>query len=234
MIDYKMLLVSFTAGMGVFLNPCGFPMLPPFIAAYLARAGRGPGRSWLHETAEGLRIGLITSAGFISFFAVIGLVLAYLERRLRAYMPWLAVLIGAALVVLGLMMLLERKGFSLPLQRLAQAVTRGPERGLPFFFLYGVSYSIVALGCTWPFFLVVIHAAADGGLLNGAAQFAAYSLGMALLMVALAVLTALYKGFIYKHLQTIMIYVRRASAIVLILAGGYIIYYQVKLLLAAT
>jgi len=233
MIDYGAVLISFGAGMGVFLNPCSFPMLPPFIASYLARE-EGKGRSWLAEGLEGLKIGLITSFGFIGFFAVIGLVLTYLESRIRVYMPWIAAVIGAGLVVLGVLMLFEREGFSLPLQRLARAVVRSPRRGALFFFLYGVSYSIVALGCTWPFFLIVINQAATGGLLNGIVQFAAYSLGMSLLMVILAVVTALYKGFIYKHLQAILIYVRRASAIILILAGGYIIYHQVKLLLAAT
>jgi len=231
MINYKMVLISFGAGIGVFLNPCGFPMLPPLIASYLAREERGRG-SWVGEGLEGLKIGLITSAGFISFFAAIGLVLAYLESRIKEYMPWIAAVIGAGLIVLGFLMLWEREGFSLPLQRVARAVVCGPRRGTLFFFLYGISYSIVALGCTWPFFLMVINQAAIGGLLNGIVQFAAYSLGMSLLMVALAVITALYKGFIYKHLQAIMIHVRRASAIVLILAGGYIIYYQLRLLLA--
>lgn len=229
MIDYGMVLISFGAGMGVFLNPCGFPMLPPFIAAYLARE-EGERRSPL---VEGLKIGLVTSAGFIGFFAVIGLILTYLESQLRVYMPWIAALIGAALVVLGFLMLFDRGGLSLPLYRAAQAVVRGPRQGPLFFFLYGVSYSIVALGCTWPFFLMVINQAASGGVLKGLVQFAAYSLGMSLLMVALAVVTALYKGFVYKHLRAILVPVRRTSALILILAGGYIVYYQLRLLLAA-
>ncbi len=136
--------------------------------------------------------------------------------------------------MLGVLILVTREGFALPLQRAARAVVRRRKQGALFFFLYGISYSIVALGCTWPFFLVVINQASTGGILNGLVQFAAYSLGMSLLMVALAVMTALYKGFIYKYLRIILVHVRWASGIILILAGGYIVYYQLKLLLATS
>lgn len=230
MINSEQILISFGAGMGVFLNPCGLPMLPPFIASYLARQERGRS-TWIREALRGLKIGIITSTGFIVFFASIGLVLAYLERRVSEYMPWVGVVVGIGLVVLGVLILVERGSFSLPLQRAAETMVRRPSQGALFFFFYGISYSIVALGCTWPFFLMVINQASTGGILNGVVQFAAYSLGMSLLMVALAVMTALYKGFIYKYLGRISLQVRRASAIVLILAGGYIVYYQLELVL---
>src|SRR5688500_16840269 len=107
-------LFAFGAGMLSTVNPCGFAMLPAFIAYYLgdddsdSDNGNGP-VPFATRLGQGLSVGAAVSAGFAGVFAVAGLLVAFGLRSLVSAVPWAAVVIGVVLVVLGLAMLAGRQ-----------------------------------------------------------------------------------------------------------------------------
>lgn len=230
-IDFTMLSFSFAAGFAVFFNPCGFPMLPPFIAAYLGRE-KGQDRTFLVSFLNGLRVGLANSAGFVLFFGLTGIAITSGAQTIQEYIPYIAGLVSIFLVIFGsLMVFIKDFNISLPLDKFAQIVSANKAKpgGNVFFFLGGISYAIVSMGCVFPAFLIVVLAASSVGTVNGIVQFLSYAVGMALPMLAISTLTACSSGFIYKHMHTIMFYVKKISGVIMIGAGIYVFWYQLIL-----
>lgn len=226
-IDLSLLPFSFVAGVMTFFNPCGVAMLPSYVSYYLGgKAGRGGppiGRGW-----RGLTLGAVTSAGFFTVFSGVGLLLSAVGSTVARSIPWIAALMGLGLVVLGFLMLLGRGAPHLSLAKAAGLVSRGNpgEEGLSFYYLYGVGYAIASVGCALPIFMIVVTQAFTGGLLNGLVQFVAFSEGMTVMMIALSLAMAFSGEFIRRYLPAITKAVSKASALVLIGAGGYLVYYQ--------
>lgn len=61
-------------------------------------------------------------------------------------------------------------------------------------------------------------------------MFLAYSLGMGFVLMAITLGAALFKGAIARTLQPVVPYVERLSAILLVAAGGYIVFYWLSAL----
>ncbi|NIT79177.1 MAG: cytochrome c biogenesis protein CcdA, partial [Thermoplasmata archaeon] len=57
------------------------------------------------------------TAGFFTIFVVVGLIFSYLGRAIAAAVPWIVVLVGAGLMLLGALMLSGRTSFHLNLGR---------------------------------------------------------------------------------------------------------------------
>jgi cytochrome c biogenesis protein CcdA len=93
-------------------------------------------------------------------------------------------------------------------------------------FLFGIAYGISSLSCTLPIFLVVVGTALGSGtLLISLAQFMGYALGMGTVLAAITIGTALFREAMERWLRRLMPYVHRVSALFLIGAGIYLIYY---------
>lgn len=95
------------------------------------------------------------------------------------------------------------------------------------FFLFGVAFGASSLSCTLPIFLMVVGSSvAAGDFSGGLLQFVSYILGMGSVMLLLTLGIALVKGgVVVGTLRRILPYVQKISAILLLLAGGYIVYY---------
>jgi cytochrome c-type biogenesis protein len=63
--------------------------------------------------------------------------------------------------------------------------------------------------------------------MNSFSQFIAYSLGMGTILVAVTVGAALFRGTVARWLRATIPYVHRMSALFLLGAGAYLIYYWV-------
>jgi len=142
-------------------------------------------------------------------------------------MPVLGVLVGEALVVLGVWMLLAGRGPYTAILGGLTARLGDPRRvGVRGFFLFGLAYGAASLGCTLPAFLTVVGSGfAAGGVVAGASRFMGYGLGMASVLVALTVALAFFKQGLLKWLRGALPYVQTASAVLLLLAGAYVIFY---------
>lgn len=142
-------------------------------------------------------------------------------------MPWMAVVVGGVLILLGGWMLLGRS-FSLPFMlKIAGRIGDPREMSISGFFLFGVAFGATSLSCTLPIFLMVVGSSvATGNFLAGIYQFLSYILGMGSVLLVLTLGIALVKeGVVVGTMRKILPYVQKISALLLVIAGGYIVYY---------
>ena len=136
--------------------------------------------------------------------------------------PWISIVIGAALLVLGVAMLF---GFELSV-RLPRLDRGGRERTIRSMFVFGVSYAIASIGCTLPLFLgPVAGTFSRDSYLDGVLVFAVYGLGMALVLLTLTVGIALARTSIVRGLRSVQPYIGRVAGGLVALAGAYVAYY---------
>ncbi len=93
---------AFGAGMVAAVNPCGFALLPAYIALYL---GSGEGASSrvevLPRLGQAIAVSAVMTLGFILVFGAAGLILSAASAALVQYLPWLGLCVGILLVVMG-------------------------------------------------------------------------------------------------------------------------------------
>lgn len=217
------ILYALSVGALATVNPCGFAMLPAYLAYYLGTQEADFKRtSGFARGVRALLIGATITFGFIILFGAIGSLITAGARILISWMPWMATLVGVALIFLGLW-LLSGRNIGLPF---LDRVNIRPRGGLAGMFLFGIAYAIASLSCTLPIFLLVVGGAfATEGIFGGLLQFMAYGLGMGLVITALTLSAALFKGGLAILLRRIIPYIERLSAVLLIGAGVYIVYY---------
>lgn len=219
---------AFGAGMMSTINPCGFAMLPAYLALYLgSRAEDYQSQLWLRRVLQALMVGMVMSAGFVLLFGGVGVVVSAGGRFIMAWVPWMAVMVGAGLILLGVWRLTGHR-VDVPLMaRLANRIGDPRTTGIRGFFLFGLAYGASSLSCTLPIFLVVVGSSvAATSFLAGLAQFVSYGLGMGAVILVLTLGTALLReGVLIRRMHRLMPHLQTATAAFLILAGAYILYY---------
>lgn len=220
--------LAFLTGMLATVNPCGFAMLPTYLAYFI---GSGPGTGRKRPLLAGLRAGVALSAGFAAVFVTAGLLAAVGLRSVASALPWAAVVIGAVIVIAGLGMLAGWKlpGTGLNLNRFVK--TDGNGSGLKAVFGYGVAYAVAALSCSLALLLAVVAQAVSTGSLAGLlAVFAAYALGSSVVLVLLSLGAAVARDALSRHVRRLLPYVNRLGGAALVLAGIYLLLYWVPAL----
>jgi cytochrome c-type biogenesis protein len=212
--------VAFTAGMLATVNPCGFAMLPAYLGFFLGVEGGGEDAT--AGLSRALAVGLSVSVGFAGTFAVIGLVVTHITSSVYEWAPFISVVIGVLLALLGLYLLSGRE-LKVTLPRLDAG---GRNTGVTSMIGYGVSYAVVSLGCTLPLFLVQVAGTfRRESFISGVAVFGAYGLGFTVLLVALTVAVALARRSIVAGLRRLLPFVQRISGGLLLIAGAYVAWY---------
>lgn len=219
---------AFGAGMVAAVNPCGFALLPAYLGLYLG-AGTTPTmqRSWQRNLVRAVWISTSMTIGFVVVFGVAGLVLGSATLTIVAYVPWLGLLVGILLILAGGRML-DGMVLSTTLGdqmagRLGGAAHQANSRG---YFAYGLAYGAASLSCTLPIFLTVVGSALTvGGWGAGLIQFIVYALGMGFVISVLTLSAAVFKSALLARVRHLGRYVQPISALLLLLAGAYIVYY---------
>lgn len=224
MVDSFLIGFSFSAGAAAFLNPCGFAMLPTYVSHYIGRKESGSGNV-ASGVFKGLGLGAISTLGFISVFALSGVLLSMLGTVLVRYVPWLTIIIGFILVIMGLTLI---SGRSIHFSQIHRLNINPVQKGSGSFFLFGVAYAIASLSCTIPLFLLVVfQAVSTGGFISGIVIFFSYALGMGVMMTILSVALGASKEVMTNYLKRIMPHINRIGSLIIILTGIYLIYYQI-------
>jgi len=214
---------AFVAGTVATVNPCGFALLP----AYLARriGGDDGVRRGADAVARALLIGAVTTAGFMLVFGTIGTVISLGAHALTGALPWAGLTIGVLLVLAGLAVLFGRH------LRLRLPGVRVSRAGLGGDVLFGVGYGTASLSCTLPVFLAATGTAVTGSLGVSVLSFLTYAAGMGTVLSALAVGAALSREGFARALDRLVPYVTRVAGALLVLAGAYVVYYWAYFLL---
>lgn len=220
---------AFAAGMVASVNPCGALMLPSYIFFQLGAEEQETDSETDVKTGEqvlkALRLAIATTAGFAVIFGLVGVVIGVSGRWLTAVFPYAGLMIGLAMVGLGMWLLISHRSLGI---LAASRVSVAPERSLSNMFLFGIAYAVSSLSCTLPVFLVVVGSALTaGGWMVSLAQFGAYALGMGAVIAAVTVGVSLFRQAMEQWLRRLMPYVHRVSALFLIAAGAYLVYYWV-------
>ncbi len=240
------LTLAFGAGVLSTLNPCGFALLPAYVSYTVkqqvsAASDRQPS-SWQHLLRGGL-LGLPLAAGFLLVFLVAGGVLALGRRLLVHLFPWLAILVGTGLVLLGGWTLFTRRAPEIPgLGTVAaqlspsrpggsatsEALVLAP-RAMRAAWIFGVGYGLSSLGCTLPVFLLVVGTTITaGGVGSAALVLASYAAGMTLVLLAVALAATQLGDLLRSAVFPLLRWVMPVASLFLIGAGLYIVVYQLR------
>ena len=216
--------LAFAAGLVAALNPCGFAMLPAYLALVVRGSDDGGGAAIAVGRAVAATAAM--TLGFLAVFGTFGFLTVSLASTVQKYMPYVTVLIGIALVALGIWLLSGRAlTLSLPNQ-LSRSASWGPTSRLGSMFGYGMGYAIASLSCTIGPFLAVTGAGVGGtSVLSRVWIYLAYAAGFALVVGALAVAVALAGSALVERMRRILPYVNRIGGAVLIVVGLYVGYY---------
>ena len=213
---------AFSAGMVATVNPCGFAMLPAYIAYHLGLGDES--KSTIGRASNGTLMGLVATVGFVTLFGGVGLVITAGGRVLIRFFPYWGLGVGVGLVALGLFLLLSRRHLGL----MAASRVQGPKtiQGPRGFFLFGIAYALASLSCTLPIFLVVVGSAlAAEGFVSGIVQFISYGLGMGAILISVTLGVVFFKTAVSQGLRYLMPYVEPVSALAMVAAGSYLVYY---------
>jgi cytochrome c biogenesis protein CcdA len=214
--------LAFGAGLVAALNPCGFAMLP----AYLALVVRGEDVGRPAAVARAVTATAAMAAGFVVVFGGFGVLTVSAASTVQRYLPYITVLIGIVLVALGIWLLAGRE--ITVLRGLTRGARWAPTARLGSMFGYGVSYAVASLSCTVGPFLAVTAAGLRGGsVLGAAAVYLAYAAGFTLVVGVLAVAAALASSATVDRMRRIVPYVNRISGALLLVVGVYVGYYGV-------
>jgi len=216
------LALAFAAGLLAAFNPCGFALLPAYLAYFVGVAGEERA-SPLRVTGRALVVSATLTLGFAAVFGAVGAVVTLASVQVSLIAPWFTVVIGIALVPLGVAMV---RGYEpkLSLPRISKGTDR--DAGLPGIFLFGVSYATVSLSCTLPPFLAAVATTfSDTSLAGGVATFGLYAAGMGSVLAVLSVAVAIAQRQVVTTMKRVLPYVHRASGGLLIVAGLYVAWY---------
>ncbi|MBI4295731.1 MAG: cytochrome c biogenesis protein CcdA [Chloroflexi bacterium] len=219
---------AFGAGMVTTASPCGVAMLPAYVSFYLeAREGSFWTQSPLRRGSRALAMSGMVTLGFVLFFGLMGVVLSAGGQFLTRFFPWVAVIIGASLIVLGLLLLFGKHVHF----NLVQRVTgRFASSGSGFGFLvFGMVYAMTALSCTLPVFLAVVGSALSSqDFAYSLFQFISFALGMGFILTIVTIGSAIFKEGVSRWVERLVPVIDRLSGVLLILAGSYILYFWFK------
>lgn len=212
--------LSFGSGLLAAVNPCGFVLLPTYLMYFLGVSGRpGTQRATVHRA---LLVSAALSVGFMTVFVIVGGISRLFTDWLNQNAKYVALLIGIALVILGIAMLF---GYRLPFST-PKLETGKRDQTVVSMYVFGVAYAIASIGCTLgPFSATVLGTIDTDGFFQGVIAVVLYGVAMSLLITTLTVTLALAQGGLLKSLRTGMKYVEIASAIVMILSGLYLTWY---------
>jgi cytochrome c biogenesis protein CcdA len=212
--------LAFASGMVATVNPCGFAMLPAYLGYFLGLEGQG--RDVKASVSRSLGVGLSVSAGFLVVFGVAGLAIYHLQASIYEWVPWATIVIGIALAVLGIAML---RGFE-PVVALPKMQRGGRTTGAGSMFVFGISYAIASISCALPLFTgAVVGTFRRENLASSVAVFAAYALGMTLVLLVLTVSLGMAKQGMVRRLRKALPYVNRVSGAIIVVAGLYLAHY---------
>lgn len=212
---------AFTLGLIAAVNPCGFPLLPAYLALFVADDS---GHTWAHRTVRGLTAGACVTAGFVAAFGCAGLIVESGIQLIMDWIPWAMIVIAAAMVALGVGSLVGgHLRLPLPTPRF------GTGSGAVAMAGFGAAYAVASLSCALPLFVAgVAGAFTRVGAVGGGATFVAYALGMGVFVTAASLIAAHAGPGLIRRLGTIGRFIPRIAAAVITVVGLYLVYYWIS------
>ena len=224
MIDLP-LLFAFSAGMVAAFNPCGAAMFPAYVGYQLS--GDSNRNNLLVDSFRAILVGLVTTAGFIIVFGIVGLIVAAGGSVIGQYLPLAGLLVGIIITAFGISLIAFKKklGFIA-----ASRVNLGQGKGIRNVFLFGVGYAVASVSCALPIFLAAVgivtgKAVTTYSVVETIISSLSYGVGMGVVMIAVAIGAVFFKELVRKILRKVFPLVEPVGNLAMVGAGVYLIYY---------
>lgn len=214
------------AGIVASINPCGFFMLPGYVAYQLGAQEAGYGElSTLGRGLRALVVGAMATLGFVFVFAIVGVIVAAGGIFLGRIFPFLGLVVGVLMIAFGAYFLTTRRYVGV---LAASRIQVTPRRNAGNAFVFGVGYAIGSFSCSLPVFLVVVGSAlGTESFIASVRQFVGFALGMGCVVIAVTIGAAIVRDAVWRCLRSAVPYVQQTSSLFLVGVGGYLIYYWV-------
>ena len=218
---------AFGAGLVASVNPCGFAMLPAYLALYMGSTAETEQQAnVVVRLGKAILVGAVVTLGFIVLFGIAGLIIGGGARQVIGVIPWIGLTIGIVLTLVGGWLLSGGKIYTAIAQQASTKFGDPSKVGVKGYFLFGLSYGTASLSCTLPIFIAVLGiGVATNTLLDSLVSFLLFALGMGTVILVLTIAMALFKGALVGALRKILPYTQPVSAAFMILAGAYIVFY---------
>jgi len=175
-------------------------------------------------------MGLLATLGFIILFGLIGLVISSLGVGITRPLPWFAVFTGLVILGIGIGKIMGMR-IHIKIPQIVNNISanRTKKNNKTFyqkFFLFGIGYGLASLSCTLPIFLLVVFQGLSLGGILATTVFLAYASGMGAVMISVSIAIGISNETFIKWLRKIAPKMNIITSIVLIMAGSYLIYYN--------
>lgn len=216
-----LLAFSFLAGFGSFFSPCSVALIPAYVG--YALRGKESNPSLFSKTKGGLFLGITASFGILLVYLVFAIVVFAARQIVAPILFYIALGTGVILIILGILMFAGKaRGFEIVLPF-------KPKSPLSGFFTFGVAFGLGSLGCTLPLFLLVISNALSAQSFSlSFFHFVFFAAPITLLIVSFTLASFFAREAVARFLSKFTPVLMKVSALVIILAGVYIIYFQLR------
>lgn len=220
MTDPALLSLSFVGGMVAFFAPCCIACLPAYFSWLFGEKDEASKRSATDSALRAMGMGLVTTGGLVTVYGALAIPISLASAQIKPWLPLMIPVTGVGIILMGLYLATGKK-IALPIPVAPSGSTR--VRG---FFLFGLGYGVVSLGCTFALFLAVVWAALfSGGVLDAALVFLAFALGKGALLIGSSFLIGVAKFYTVQRLSSWIPHVQKVSNAVLVAMGVYLIYF---------
>ena len=220
--------LAFWAGIAAAFNPCGFPLLPTYLLMYLRTVENSDNISLIYKLFHACLLGIIMSSGCMVLFLAVGVALGAGVHFIVDYLDFVIFIVGFIMCILGGWMIIRGQLYFIPVQQGSNYITSFNVSGNLNYFLWGLGYGLVSLGCTLPVFLAVSGISFISSSITGVVlQFLLYGLGMSLVIIIMMILISITREAT-SRIRILVPYMIYVGPILMVLTGGYLIYYWIK------
>lgn len=209
---------AFALGFVAAINPCGFPLLPAYLAFFAERERAVVGA---RRTLNAITTGAAVTVGFVIVFCVTGTLADAGVRLAFGWIPWVMIVLATIMIAVAA----RAVGTGVSMLRLPMVPFR-PGRSVLAMAGFGVAYAVASLSCALPLFLIAVAGAfIRSGLTDGVLTFLSYALGMGSFVLICSIITANTGATAGRRLGRLGRYLPRASAVIVGVVGLYLAYY---------
>jgi cytochrome c-type biogenesis protein len=238
-------LLAVVAGVASFFSPCAFPLLPSYLSFYYAAEAEESTQSEKKVgIGQGLKLGLASALGVMSFALVLGLIIALLGAGAgkslaisgaepNQFVRIFRGVVGVVLFTLGVFQLTGRTlkpKFVDAFAYRTRPQRNGRRSAATTLYLYGLGYNAAGMGCTGPILAgLMLAALTSGGFTSAITAFAIFASTMGVLMLIISILVAASRQSLIANLKAATPKIKWMSSILLLLVGLFNIYTALNL-----
>jgi len=229
-----LILFAYTTGLISSANPCGAALIPAFFSRRIANAANA-GRKMRTVLLTALLSGLSTVLGFALVFGIIGIFVSIISAFLGGALPIIGISIGILLVAFGIYSLL---GKQLQIGNIENGLSKFINNYTPFSidfnkrsegykgdFTFGLGYGLASMSCVLPVFAALVAVSSTGNLFFSVISYISFVGGIATILIGLSIAATISSHGMEKLIKGWLPYSKKFNAVVLTLAGIYIIIY---------